>query len=83
MEIEKAKENGAKIYCIYFNNKEETYNFGDCKGKSLEILNEIAKIGETNYVYESDSLKSLCDAFYRINEAIETNYRLKLKILRK
>ena len=79
MEIEKARENGVKIFCIYFKNKEKDYDIGDCKGKSEEILNEIAKIGETNKVYNSDSLETLCKAFERINEAIETNYRLKLK----
>ena len=49
------------------------------KGKSLDILNEISRIGGTNKVYQSDSLKSLCDAFNKINEAIENNSRLKLK----
>ena len=79
MEKEKAKENGAKIFCIYFQNKESNYDFGDVKGKSLEMLNEISKLGETKEVYDSDSLESLHKAFSRINEAIETNYRLKLK----
>ena len=79
MEREKAKENGAKIFCIYFQNKESKYDFGDIKGKSLEMLNEISKLGETKEVYDSDSLESLFKAFSRINEAIETNYRLKLK----
>ena len=79
MEREKAKENGAKIFCIYFRNKEDNYDFGEIKGKSLEMLNEIAKLGGTNKVFNTDSLQSLCDTFYRINEAIETNYRLKLK----
>ena len=78
MEIEKARENGVKIFCVYFQNKEDNYDFGDCKGKSEEILKEIAKMGETNIVYNSDSLETLCNAFKRINEAIETNYRLKL-----
>jgi hypothetical protein len=79
MEMEKAKENGAKIFCIYFQNKDSNYDFGNIKGKSLEILKEISKLGETKEVYDSDSLQSLYSAFYRINEAIETNYRLKLK----
>jgi len=79
METERARENGVQIFCIYFKNKEETYDFGSPKGKSEEILKEIAKIGETNNVYNSDSLETLCNAFNRINEAIETNYRLKLK----
>ena len=79
MKNEKARENGVKIYCVYFQNKEETYDFGECKGKSEDILKEIAEMGETNIVYNSDSLETLCDAFNRINEAIETNYRLALK----
>ena len=79
MKIEKAIENGVKIFCVYFQNKEETYNFGECKGKSEDILKEIAEMGETNIVYNSDSLETLCNAFKRINEAIETNYRLALK----
>ena len=78
MKKENAKENGAKIFCIYFQNKENTYDFGEIKGKSLEMLNEIAEFGGTKQVYNSDSLISLCDAFRNINEAIETNYRLKL-----
>ena len=36
MEMEKAKENGAKIFCIYFQNKDSNYDFGKIKGKSLE-----------------------------------------------
>jgi len=79
MEMEKAKENGAKIFCIYFQNKDRNYDFGKIKGKSLKILKEISELGETKEVYDSDSLQSLYSAFYRINEAIETNYRLKLK----
>jgi hypothetical protein len=79
MEKENARENGAKIYCVYFHNKEETYDFGEMQGKSLEILDEISKLGGTNKVYQSDSLKSFCDAFKKINEAIENNSRLKLK----
>lgn len=78
MESENAKENGAKIFCIYFKNKESRYDFGDFEGKSLEMLNEITKLGGTNEVYYTNSLIRLCNAFIRINEAIETNYRLKL-----
>jgi hypothetical protein len=78
MERENTKENGAKIFCIYFQNKESRFDYGNIKGKSLEMLNEIAKLGGTNKVYDSNSLTSLCKAFIRINEAIETNYRLKL-----
>ena len=78
MEKENSKENGAKIFCIYFYNKEETFEFGEYKGKSSEIVNEIAVLGGTRKVYKSDSLKDLCDSFHKINEAIETNYRLKL-----
>ena len=79
MKKENARENGVKIYCVYFYNKESNYDFGKMKGKSLDILNEISRMGGTNKVYQSDSLKSLCDAFNKINEAIENNSRLKLK----
>ncbi len=78
MESENAKENGAKIFCIYFQNKESKFDFGDIKGNSLEMLNEIAKLGGTNEVCDCDTLSSLCNTFFKINEAIETNYRLKL-----
>ena len=80
MKIEKSRENGVRIYSVYFQNKEQNYDFGENKGKSEELLKEISKIGETNMFYKSDSLESLCRAFSRINEAIETNYRLKLKL---
>ena len=79
MEKEKARENGVKIYTVYFHNKEESYDFGEMEGKSKEILEEISKLGGTNKVYCSDSLISLCDAFNLINEAIENTTRLKLK----
>lgn len=79
MQKESAKENGVKIFCIYFQNKEPNYDFGKIKGKSLEILNEISKCGGNHEVYTSDSLESLCNVFKKINEAIETNYRLQLK----
>lgn len=79
MEKEKARENGVKIFTVYFHNKDEQYDFGEMKGKSQEILEEISKLGGTKKVYYSDSLKSLCDAFYKINEAIESTTRLKLK----
>ena len=79
MEKEKARENGVKIYTVYFNNKDEKYDFGEMEGKSQEILEEISILGGTNTVYYSDSLKSLCGAFYLINEAIESTTRLKLK----
>lgn len=78
MEKEKAIENGVKIYCIYFHNKESRYNIGKPKGKSTLILQEISQLGRTNGFYIPDSLNSLCDAFFKINEAIETNSRIIL-----
>jgi len=78
MEKEKARKNRLKIYCIFFENKDQSYNVGNIRGKAVEVLNTIVKIGETNMVYKSDSLETLCQAFTKINEAIETNYRLKL-----
>ena len=73
MMIENKKENGVKIYCIYFKNTYENDNLD-----ASSILEDIVTKGGTDIVYTSDSLESLCKVFDRINEAIETNYRLKL-----
>lgn len=73
MMMENKKENGVKIYCIYFKNRNENDNLD-----ASSILEDIATKGGTDIVYTSDSLESLCKVFDRINEAIETNYRLKL-----
>ena len=78
MEKEKNMENGVKIYCIYFQNKESNYDYGAIKGKSSEILKEISRLGGTNEFYNPDSLNSLCNAFFKINEAIENNSRIIL-----
>ncbi len=77
--INEQRENGCKVFCIYFNNKEDKYNFGKCKGKSNQILEEIARLGGTEQCYNSSSLIELYQVFDKINEAIETNYKLKLK----
>jgi hypothetical protein len=79
MEEENSKENGCRIYCIYFKNKEDKYDFGEIKGKSEEILHEIAKLGKTEHHYNSNSLIELSNTFKLINEAIKTDYSLKLK----
>ena len=71
MKNEKIRENGCKIFCIYFTN--ERY-----KERGERYLKEIAKLGETGDIYNSDSLKSLCNVFNQIADIIETNYKLKL-----
>ena len=75
---EKNRENGCKIFCIYFKNNEKKYDFGDWEGKSEEILQTIAQLGETGHYYTSISLEELCRTFEVINKAIQTNYKLKL-----
>ena len=70
MKNEKIRENGCKIFCIYFK-----------RGKRKEgekLLKEIAKLGETEDIYNSDSLISLCEVFSQIADIIQTNYKLKL-----
>ena len=79
MEEESRKENGCRIYCIYFKNKEEQYDFGVIKGKSEEILKKIAILGNTKNYYNFDSLLELSKTFKLINEAIKAEYSLKLK----
>lgn len=71
MEKEKKVENRIKIYCVFSKNKELS--------GGLSNLKDIAKLGGTNCYYESSTLPELCTVFEKINEAIETNYRLKLK----
>ena len=70
MEIEKKRENGCKIFCIYFG--------GRWKKKGEQNLKEIAKLGETGDIYNSNSLMSLCEVFNQIADIIQTNYKLKL-----
>lgn len=70
MKNEKEKNNTCKIFCIYFN------GYGK---KGGDLLEKIAKIGETNKYYNSNSLDSLYQAFDKISEAIQTNYKLKLE----
>ena len=69
MENENKIENGSRIFCIFFKNK---YS-------GNEMLEKIAKLGGTEKYYTSSNLHELCRAFEKINEAIETNFRLKLK----
>ena len=51
---EKNIENGVRIFCIFFKNKEEKY--GNIEGKAEKILQEIAELGQTQQYYNSDSL---------------------------
>ncbi len=72
---EKDKENGCRIFCIYFKQKNNVYDeYGE------KILKEIAELGRTEHHYNSNSLIDLCKTFNLINEAIQTNYKLQLKI---
>lgn len=80
MKAEKKRENGCKIFSIYLKNLESTYDFGEIKGKSEEIIQKIAELGETKNYYNPDDLNSLCDSFLKISEAIQTNYVLKLNV---
>ena len=70
MKNEKIRENGCKIFCIYFQRE-------NSKSGAI-ILKEIAKLGETEDIYNSNSLMSLCEAFNQIADIIQTNYKLKL-----
>ena len=72
MNKEKNIHNGCKIFCIYFKNT--THN-----KEGEENLNDIAKLGETEKIYEPDSLQKLCEVFIKIANIIETNYKLELK----
>ena len=70
MKNEKIRENGCKIFCIYFN--------GMVKNKGEKHLKEIAKIGETENIHNSNSLMKLVDVFNKIADIIKTNYQLQL-----
>ena len=70
MESENKIENGTKIFCVFFENEENSGN---------EMLKQIAKIGGTDNYFTSKNLYELCKVFERINEAIENNFSLKLK----
>ena len=53
---EKNIENGVRIFCIFFKNKEKKYDFGKIEGKAEKILQEIVELGQTQQYYNSDSL---------------------------
>jgi hypothetical protein len=73
MKEESIRENGCKIFCIYFQHSSEK-----SKKKGEQNLKEIAKLGEPKDIYNSNSLLSLCEVFNKIADIIETNYKLKL-----
>ena len=73
MKNEKKRENRCKIFCIYFERQNK-----DSKEKAEKTLKEIAKLGETEDIYNSNSLLSLCEVFNQIADIIQTNYKLKL-----
>ena len=59
-----------QIFCIYF--KQES-----SRAKRAEnLLEEIAKIGGTDNYFNSNSLESLYETFYKISDAIQINYKL-------
>jgi len=68
-EIDQAK--GARIYCIYFENKE--YN---CDEDPRDTLQKISELGGTGIYKTSDSLPTLVSAFKDISKAIEINFKL-------
>ena len=70
MKEEKERENGCKIFCIFF--KPEYDSYGE------DALKKIAKLGQTEDIYNPTSLDSLCEVFYKIADIIQTNYKLKL-----
>ena len=70
---EKNIENGVRIFCIFLK-----YDFGNIEGKGEKMLQENTELGETHQYYNSDSLLELSKIFNTINEAIQTNYKLKL-----
>lgn len=79
MKEENKKENGCKIFSILFKNKESQYDFGDFKGKALEIVQKIAELGgTTNYKLAKDTIE-LSKVFKEINQAIKTEFGLLFK----
>jgi len=72
---EKDKENGCRIFCIYFKHQNYLTLYEDGE----KILKEIAELGRTEHHYNPNSLNDLCKTFNLINEAIQTNYKLQLK----
>ncbi len=79
MRYEKNKDNGCRIYCIYFENQGTGYR-NEIKGDPYSILEKISNLGGNNgIIYKSNNLKRLIDAFTDISDAIETNFKLKLK----
>lgn len=75
----KKKDNKCKIYCVFFENKEPNFDISKRTGDPKEILKQIAKLGETDNYYSSDSLPSLFKAFRNISDTIQTNYSSKYK----
>ena len=80
MQDEKDKEHGCKIFTILFKNKNPIYEFGSVFGKAESILQNISELGNTGHYYTSENLKELTNVFKQINEAINTNFGLKLNI---
>lgn len=65
---------GVRIYCIYFENKEYSFNSTD---DPTNILKRISELGGTNgNFYSASSLSSLFQAFTDVSNAIEINFKL-------
>ena len=78
MKEENKKENGCKIFCIFFRNNDKNYEFGAVEGKAEIILKNISKLGGTQNYFTSNSLQELSDTFKEINGAIKNNFGLKI-----
>lgn len=69
---EKNKENGCKIFCIYFQS-----NWGE-EQEAKDTLKKIAKCGNTEDYFQSTSLDSLYQTFDKISNYIQNKFVLKL-----
>jgi hypothetical protein len=65
-------QNGCKIFCIFIKHINDSSNEGE------DTLKKIAKLGQTENIYTPSDLSSLCEAFFKIADIIETNYKLRL-----
>ena len=68
---EEKYEYKCKIFCIYFKN--------DYEKEAFDTLEKIAKEGKTDKVFDSNSIKSLCNNFNDISDIIQKNYKLELR----